>query len=78
MSEIRNGVIYDETTVETFLAGWLTGSVRNSVSQRTFERYGQVVRLHISSEIGKSKLRDLSPLHLQALYRKKLDEIDPS
>jgi hypothetical protein len=37
-----------------------------------------VVRLHISSEIGKSKLRDLSPLHLQALYRKKLDEIDPS
>jgi hypothetical protein len=40
---------------------WLKGSARNSVSQRTFERYEQVVRLHFSPEIGMSKLRDLSP-----------------
>jgi hypothetical protein len=57
---------------------WLKGSARNSVSQSTFERYEQVVRLHISPEMGMSKLRDLSPPHLQAFYRKKLDEIDPS
>jgi integrase len=48
------------------------------VSQRSFERYEQLVRLHISPEIGMSKLRDLSPTHLRAFYRKKLDEIDPS
>ena len=48
------------------------------MSQRTFERYEQVVRLHISLEMGMSKLRDLSPTHLQPFYRKKLDEIDPS
>ena len=48
------------------------------MSQSTFERYEQVVRLHISPEMGMSKLRDLSPPHLQAFYRKMLDEIDPS
>jgi integrase len=43
------------------------------VRDTTFERYEQVVRLHIRPALGKLKLKNLSPVHVRGLYREKLD-----
>ncbi len=44
-----------------------------TVRQRTFERYEQIVRVHIKPAVGRVKLKALSPAHARALYRQKLD-----
>ena len=61
-------------TVGEYLDRWLTDSVRDSVTVSTFERCEQVVRLHLKPTLGVIKLKKLTPLHVQALYREKLDE----
>jgi integrase len=61
-------------TVEQYLADWLENSQRRSVKPRTYERYEEVVRLHIVPVLGKHQLQKLSAQHLRAFYTKKLDE----
>ena len=39
----------------------------------TFERYEQIVRLHICPALGKLKLKNLIPAHIHGLYREKLN-----
>lgn len=56
-----------------FLDRWLTDSVRDTVRQRTFERYESIVRVHIKPAFGRVKLKALTPNHVRSLYRKKLD-----
>lgn len=41
--------------------------------QRTYERYESIVRVHIKPAIGRVKLKALTPAHVRALYREKLD-----
>lgn len=41
--------------------------------QRTYERYEQVARVHIKPALGHIKLSALTPAHVRALYREKLD-----
>lgn len=52
---------------------WLSDSVRDTVRQRTYERYESIVRMHIKPAIGRVKLKALTPAHARALYRQKLD-----
>jgi integrase len=47
--------------------------VKDTVRQRTYERYESIVRVHIKPAIGRLKLKALTPAHVRALYRKKLD-----
>ena len=61
-------------TVEHFLADWLENSQRHSVRPRTYERYEELVRLHIVPVLGKHQLQKLSAQHLRAFYTRKLDE----
>jgi integrase len=56
-----------------YLGRWLTDSVRDTVRPTTFERYEQVVRLHIHPVLGKVKLKNLTSAHVRGLYRQKLD-----
>jgi hypothetical protein len=43
------------------------------VRQRTWERYEQIVRVHIKPTLGRAKLKTLNPAQVRALYRERLE-----
>jgi integrase len=51
----------------------LADSVRDTVRATNFERYEQMVRLHMRPVLGKVKLKNLTSAHVRGLYRQKLD-----
>ena len=69
------GLVFDTPalTLGEYLERWLHDSVRDTVRQRTWERYEQIVRLHLKPSLGHVRLKDLSPAHVRGLYREKLD-----
>ncbi len=75
MADRDGGITYDagKLTVEQHLRRWLSDSVRDTVRQRTYERYESIVRVHLIPAIGRIKLKTLTPAHVRGLYRAKLD-----
>jgi integrase len=75
LQAVTRGVSVDakKQTVEEFLVRWLEDSQKQSVRPRTYERYEEVVRLHIVPMLGKYQLQKLSPEHVQSLYARKLE-----
>ncbi|MSQ23393.1 MAG: site-specific integrase [Chloroflexi bacterium] len=73
-ASVASGRLVDKdvgsTSVATFLDRWVN-SIEGTVRPRTLERYAEVVRLHLSPTIGRHKLADLRPHHLQQLYADK-------
>ena len=61
-------------TVAQFLTDWLENSQKQNVRPRTYERYEEIVRLHISPVLGRQRLQTLSAQHVQAFYTKKVKE----
>ena len=61
-------------TLARFLTDWLENSQKQSVRPRTYERYEELVRLHIAPALGRYELQKLSAQHLQAFYAKKSEE----
>jgi len=55
-----------------YLDCWLP-DIRDTVRQRTWERYEQLVRVHIKPALGRVKLKDLTATHARGLYREKLE-----
>ncbi len=76
LSDRENGLVFDarRLTVGEYLGHWLEDSVRDTVRQRTWERYEQLVRVHIKPALGRIKLKALTPAHVRGLYREKLDD----
>src|ERR1700730_8515920 len=60
--------------VGQFLTHWLEDVHKRSIRPRTYERYEEIVRLHLAPGIGQHQLQKLLPQHLQAFYAKKLEE----
>lgn len=75
LSNRNKGLVFDADNmkVSEYLERWLADSVRDTVRPTTFERYEQMVRLHICPVLGNLKLKDLTPAHVRGLYREKLD-----
>src|ERR687895_547172 len=69
------GLVYDAgyITVGEYLDRWLNDAVRDTVRQRTWERYEQIARVHIKPALGRIKLKALTSTHARGLYREKLD-----
>jgi integrase len=69
------GLVFDANNMKLgeYLGRWLTDSVRDTVRPTTFERYEQMVRLHICPVLGQLKLKNVTPTHVRGLYREKLD-----
>ena len=61
-------------TLAQFLTDWLENSQKQSVRPRTYERYEELIRLHIVPVLGRYELQKLSAQHLQAFYAKKAGE----
>ena len=56
-----------------YIDRWLRDSVRDTVRQRTYERYEQMVRVHVKPALGHVKLTKLHPGLIRGLYRERLD-----
>ncbi|MDQ3864218.1 MAG: site-specific integrase [Actinomycetota bacterium] len=69
------GLVFDADNVKLgeYLGRWLVDSVRDTVRPTTFERYEQMVRLHIRPVLGQVKLKKLTSAYVRGLYRQKLD-----
>src|SRR3954453_22143822 len=74
---VANGLIdepnSERITVGEYLDHWLH-AIEGSVRPRTWESYGQLVRLHLRPALGHIKLAALRPSHLQKLYAIKRNE----
>jgi hypothetical protein len=70
------GLVFDTDNLKVgeYLDCWLNDSVRDTVRQRTWERYEQIVRVHLKPALGRVKLKNLTPTHVRGLYCEKLGE----
>lgn len=59
-------------TVGTYLDQWLKNYAKSNVSAKTYERYAEIVRLHLIPAIGSILLLRLQPLHIQTCYTQAL------
>ena len=75
LADRDGGLIFDaeNLTVGEYLDRWLRDSVQGSVRASTYKSYGQQVRRYLKPSLGQMKLRKLSPMHVQWLYREMQD-----
>ena len=68
------GIAYDSENliVGLYLERWLD-SIQPTVRESTWEQYESLTHLHIESVLGRVKLDKLTALHVQSLYRSRLD-----
>ncbi len=73
--DAARGIVYDDEnlTVGEYLDRWLSDCVRGTVRESTFSRDEYLVRNHIKPALGRLKLANLNAMHLQRLYRDRLD-----
>ena len=69
------GLVFDAggQTVGEYLERWLETSVRGGVRESTYVSYRGQVRRYLVSTIGRVKLKELSVMHVQGMYRSMLD-----
>ncbi len=75
LSNRADGLVFDAgtLTVGEYLDRLLSHSVRDTVRQKTYERYESIVRVHLGPALGRIKLKALTPDHVRGLYRDRLD-----
>lgn len=73
--QIDNGTTYEgaQKSFGEFLDNWLI-SMQASIKPKTWSQYNQLVQDHIKPNLGKIKLIDLRPEHIQYHYDKKVKE----
>lgn len=74
-SELRKGILpnNDTITVSEFLDNYMETVGKHTLRPRTQEMYWSFIKVHISPSLGKIKLKDLGPNHLQTFYSQKID-----
>jgi integrase len=65
--EARGAVAGSAMTLEAYLAVWLRDTAKPSVRHTTYGIYERVVRLHVVPRLGRLRLSDLKPEHVDAL-----------
>lgn len=75
LSDREDGLVFDAGTLKVgeYMERWLKDSVEGNVRSRTLPNYQLQVRHYIVLAIGRIQLKNLTPAHVQGLYRQKLD-----
>jgi integrase len=75
MANRDKGLVFDDEnlSVGEYLDRWLSDSVRGTVRESTFSRDKYLVTKHIKPVLGRLRLKNLNALHLQGLYRERMD-----
>ena len=78
MGDADQGLLFDAKglTLGQYLDTWLP-TIKGTVRQRTWERYEQLVRVHIKPALGRKKLKDLTRTHVKAFYADRRDAVAP-
>jgi hypothetical protein len=65
------GLVFEDEnlTVAEYMERWLDNSVRGSVRECTYDSYRRLARGYIVPVIGRVKLKKLTPMRVQAMYR---------
>ncbi len=68
---VQTGTYVDPTreTVAEFLERWLRDYALAAVGRRTYERYEEIVRLHVVPALGRLRLTDVRPAHILTAER---------
>lgn len=75
ITNFENGFIDTATsTVLEYLEDWLENFIKENRKINTYNRYKEIVKLHIKNEIGSIKLNKLRPLHIDNLITLKRKE----
>jgi integrase len=77
MAERDDGLVFDADNLKVgeYLERWLMDGVLDTVRPTTYERYEQIVRIHVRLALGGVKLKNLTPVHVRGLYREKLQAV---
>jgi integrase len=67
-------IVAEQQTMQAYLEHWLEHTVKLIIRPRSYERYAEIVRLHIVPIMGKIKLQALAPQHVQMLQAQKTQE----
>ena len=67
-----------DQTLGDFLRDWLHHAARQTLRERSFDRYNDMIELHILPLLGKVKLQKLTPQHLQRFYSQKSEQLAPA
>ena len=75
LSNRNQGLVFDagSQTVGEYMEQWLQTSARESVRESTYESYRNQVRRYVVPAIGRVKLKRLSAMQIQGMYRAMLD-----
>jgi integrase len=75
LSNRNQGLVFDagSQTVGEYMEQWLQTSARGSVRESTYESYRNQVRRYVVPAIGRVKLKRLSAMQIQGMYRAMLD-----
>ena len=73
--DAARGIVTDDQnlSVGEYLDRWMNDAVRGTVRESTYTRDKYLLTNHIKPSIGRIKLKNLNALHLQSLYRERLD-----
>ncbi len=70
----ENGRLIDERmALSQFLVKFLEDTAKHTLKPKTFSSYKWIIETHVIPEIGKMKLANLKPHHLQKLYSDKVN-----
>ncbi len=75
LSQRADGIVVDDQNLSfgDYLDLWLSDCVRGTVRESTFSRDKYLVTNHIKPSVGRVKLKNVNALHLQSLYRERID-----
>jgi integrase len=75
LKDFGEGVDFDAQvlTLDAYFKAWLETTVRVNVRRATYEHHARIARNHILPTLGRLKLVDLTPAHVQTLYATKFD-----
>ena len=74
MGDAARGIIADDEnmTFGEYLDRWLSDAVRGTVRESTYTRDKHLVVSHIKPHVGRIKLKNVTAMHRQSLYRDRL------
>ena len=75
MADADRGLVFDAGTLTLgkYLEDKWLADIKDTVRRKTFVQYESVVKRHLAPALGRLKLVSLTPAHVRAFYRKKLD-----
>jgi integrase len=75
LHELQTGMFVEASklTVASYLQQWLNDAARATTSNKTFERYEQIIRVSLIPALGHVPLEKLTAIQIQSYYRKALE-----